>query len=102
MVQPISTAHSWSRTSGVAASVASWAVILYKMWIFKRAERQTAQFVDVFRRSNKFSEVQAVCGGGGSTCGDAFEFRKEAARGVEGEESFPVGPRLVPTGLRIR
>jgi len=43
-------------------SIASWSVILYKLWIFKRAERQTAQFIDVFRRSNKFSEVQAVCG----------------------------------------
>ena len=43
-------------------SVASWAVILYKLWTFKRAERQTAQFVDVFRRSSKFSEVQSVCG----------------------------------------
>jgi biopolymer transport protein TolQ len=43
-------------------SIASWSVILYKLWVFRRAERQTAQFIDVFRRSNKFSEVQAVCG----------------------------------------
>ena len=42
-------------------SVASWAVILYKWWMFRQAERHTAQFLDVFRRSNKFSEVQAVC-----------------------------------------
>jgi biopolymer transport protein TolQ len=42
-------------------SVASWAVILYKVWTFRRAQRHTAQFLDVFRRSNKFSEVQAVC-----------------------------------------
>ena len=42
-------------------SIASWAVILYKLWVFRRAARQTAQFLDVFRRSNKFSEVQAVC-----------------------------------------
>jgi biopolymer transport protein TolQ len=42
-------------------SVASWAVILYKVWMFRQAERQTGQFLDVFRRSNKFSEVQAVC-----------------------------------------
>jgi biopolymer transport protein TolQ len=42
-------------------SVASWAVILYKAWIFRRSERHTSQFLDVFRRSNKFSEVQAVC-----------------------------------------
>jgi biopolymer transport protein TolQ len=42
-------------------SVASWAVILYKLVVFRRAERHSAQFLDVFRRSNKFSEVQAVC-----------------------------------------
>ncbi len=42
-------------------SIASWGIILYKLWTFRRAERQTAQFLDVFRRSNKFSEVQAVC-----------------------------------------
>ena len=44
-----------------AFSVVSWGVILYKLWVFRRTGRQTAQFLDVFRRSNKFSEVQAVC-----------------------------------------
>jgi biopolymer transport protein TolQ len=48
-------------------SIASWAVILYKLWTFKHAERQTAQFIDVFHRSNKFSEVQAVCGSLGAS-----------------------------------
>jgi biopolymer transport protein TolQ len=42
-------------------SIVSWGIILYKLWVFRRAQRQTAQFIDVFRRSNKFSEVQAVC-----------------------------------------
>ena len=42
-------------------SIASRAVILYKVWTFRRTERHTAQFLEVFRRSNKFSEVQAVC-----------------------------------------
>jgi biopolymer transport protein TolQ len=42
-------------------SICSWAIILYKLVVFRRTERQTAQFLDVFRRSNKFSEVQAVC-----------------------------------------
>jgi biopolymer transport protein TolQ len=42
-------------------SVAAWAIILYKLFVFRRAEKQSAQFLDVFRRSNKFSEVQAVC-----------------------------------------
>jgi biopolymer transport protein TolQ len=42
-------------------SVVSWGIILYKLWVYRGAQRQTAQFIDVFRRSNKFSEVQAVC-----------------------------------------
>ncbi len=42
-------------------SVSSWAIILYKSWTFQRLQRQSATFLDVFRRSNKFSEVQAVC-----------------------------------------
>jgi biopolymer transport protein TolQ len=39
----------------------SWSIIFYKLVAFRRAEKQTEQFLDVFRRSNKFSEVQAVC-----------------------------------------
>jgi biopolymer transport protein TolQ len=42
-------------------SVVSWGIILYKLWTFRRSERHSAQFLDVFRRSSKFSEVQAVC-----------------------------------------
>ncbi len=42
-------------------SIASLSIILYKLWIFRRSERQSSSFLDVFRRSNKFSEVQAVC-----------------------------------------
>ena len=42
-------------------SVVSWAVILVKALTFRRIERQTTTFLDVFRRSSKFSEVQAVC-----------------------------------------
>ncbi|HUR35825.1 MAG TPA: MotA/TolQ/ExbB proton channel family protein [Vicinamibacterales bacterium] len=42
-------------------SVGSWAIILYKLWVFRRSERQSSSFLDVFRRSSKFSEVQAVC-----------------------------------------
>ncbi|MGH9254703.1 MAG: MotA/TolQ/ExbB proton channel family protein [Vicinamibacterales bacterium] len=45
----------------VVFSVVSWAIILQKFWSFRRAERHTARFLDVFRRSSKFSEVQAVC-----------------------------------------
>jgi biopolymer transport protein TolQ len=48
-------------------SIASWAVILYKLWAFRRTARQSALFLDVFRKSSKFSEVQAVC----KTLGDS-------------------------------
>lgn len=43
-------------------SVASWAIIFYKWFVFHRTERQSSSFLEVFRRSSKFSEVQAVCG----------------------------------------
>jgi len=42
-------------------SVLSWAVVFYKAVHFRKAEQQTRAFLDVFRRSSKFSEVQAVC-----------------------------------------
>ena len=42
-------------------SVASVAIILQKLWTFRVLERETARFLDVFRRSSKFSEIQAVC-----------------------------------------
>ena len=42
-------------------SIASWAIILHKTWSFRTAAKQTEKFLDVFRRSSKFSEVQAVC-----------------------------------------
>jgi biopolymer transport protein TolQ len=42
-------------------SVTAWGIILQKLFAFRRVERQTGSFLDVFRKSNKFSEVQAVC-----------------------------------------
>jgi biopolymer transport protein TolQ len=42
-------------------SAASWGIVLYKTWQLQKARRQTASFLDIFRRSSKFSEVQAVC-----------------------------------------
>ena len=45
----------------VIFSAISWAVILYKAFQYARAGRQTSTFIDVFRKSSKFSEVQAVC-----------------------------------------
>jgi biopolymer transport protein TolQ len=43
-------------------SAISWGVILYKMFAYRRVESQTQTFLNVFRKSSKFSEVQAVCG----------------------------------------
>ena len=45
----------------VVLSVWSWGIFLFKWRTLRRAGRQSAQFLDIFRRSNKFSEVQAVC-----------------------------------------
>ena len=42
-------------------SAISWGIILYKFWQFGRAARQSSTFLEVFRKSSKFSEVQAVC-----------------------------------------
>ena len=42
-------------------SVTSWGIALHKLWEYRRLERQTSSFLDVFRRSKKFSEVQSVC-----------------------------------------
>ena len=45
----------------VLLSVVSWAIILQKTLSYRAIERQSATFLDVFRRSTKFSEVQSVC-----------------------------------------
>ena len=42
-------------------SAISWGVILYRIWTYRRVESQNATFLNVFRKSSKFSEVQAVC-----------------------------------------
>lgn len=43
-------------------SVLSWAVMIAKALQFKRAERQSDQFLDIFRKSRRFSEVGASSG----------------------------------------
>ena len=45
----------------IVFSIASWAIILHKSWSYRSAGRHTRTFLDVFRKSSKFSEVQAVC-----------------------------------------
>jgi biopolymer transport protein TolQ len=48
-------------------SAVSWGIVVYKKLQFQKAARQTASFLDVFRRSNRFSEVHAVCGSLGAS-----------------------------------
>lgn len=45
----------------IVFSIASWAIIAYKMMAFRRSEEQSKRFLDAFRKSSKFSEVQVVC-----------------------------------------
>jgi biopolymer transport protein TolQ len=42
-------------------SIVSWGIILAKSLALRRAERESRSFLDVFRRSAKFSEVQGAC-----------------------------------------
>jgi biopolymer transport protein TolQ len=45
----------------IVFSIVSWGIILHKLWTFNRIQSQTEKFLDIFRRSTKFSEVQGVC-----------------------------------------
>jgi|SRR5579862_8360701 len=42
-------------------SATSWAIVVRKYLELRRASAQTATFLGVFRKSNRFSEVHAVC-----------------------------------------
>ena len=42
-------------------SIASWGIVLHKLWQYRLAKNHTVQFRNVFRRSSKFSEVQSAC-----------------------------------------
>jgi biopolymer transport protein TolQ len=42
-------------------SALSWAIVFAKSLQFRRAERDTGTFLQVFRKSTKFSEVQSIC-----------------------------------------
>ena len=44
-----------------AFSIASWAIVVVKLTSFRKVQRQSLTFLDAFRRSQKFSDVQAVC-----------------------------------------
>jgi biopolymer transport protein TolQ len=45
----------------IVISVVSWAIILSKSLAYRKVQRQTDKFLEAFRKSSKFSEVQAVC-----------------------------------------
>ncbi|HLG59409.1 MAG TPA: MotA/TolQ/ExbB proton channel family protein [Vicinamibacterales bacterium] len=45
----------------IVCSIVSWAIILFKTITYGRVARQTATFLEVFRKSQKFSEVNAIC-----------------------------------------
>jgi biopolymer transport protein TolQ len=42
-------------------SAVSWGIILFKVWQYRRVDRDTDTFLQVFRKSTKFSEVQTIC-----------------------------------------
>jgi biopolymer transport protein TolQ len=42
-------------------SAVSWGIILFKGAQYRRAARHTGTFLQVFRKSTKFSEVQSIC-----------------------------------------
>jgi biopolymer transport protein TolQ len=45
----------------VVFSLVSWAIIIFKGIALRRAYAQSRTFLDVFRKSSKFSEVNSVC-----------------------------------------
>jgi biopolymer transport protein TolQ len=45
----------------VVFSLVSWAIILSKWILLRRAEAHSSAFLEIFRRSKKFSEVHSVC-----------------------------------------
>jgi biopolymer transport protein TolQ len=42
-------------------SVVSWAIMIEKHFLIRKARRQSKEFLTVFRTSSKFSEVKAIC-----------------------------------------
>jgi biopolymer transport protein TolQ len=82
-------------------SAVSWGVIIYKQRQFRHASRQSSQFLDVFRRSSRFSEVHSVCASlGGSPLVGIFqagytELNAQLRGG--GGENKPGAPAARPT-----
>jgi biopolymer transport protein TolQ len=88
-------------------SAVSWGIILSKLWQFRRADRHTATFLQVFRKSTKFSEVQTICASvpasplvGIFQAGYAelnAQLRHSSANRVADAEPKPVGTTARPT-----
>jgi len=89
----------------VLFSATSWGIIVYKQLMFRRAAKQTATFLDVFRKSNRFSEVQSVCGDlAGSPLAGLFQAgyaelnaQLRTAGPPPGDETKPLGTVTRPT-----
>ncbi|MFZ0960242.1 MAG: protein TolQ [Terriglobia bacterium] len=45
----------------LAFSILSWAIILRKLRTFRAAQRESVEFLKVFRQSKKLSEIRAFC-----------------------------------------
>ncbi len=45
----------------VIFSLVSWAIIVYKGLVLHTAHAQSQTFLQIFRKSSKFSEVNSVC-----------------------------------------
>ena len=45
----------------LAFSLVSWAIIFSKWMVLRRAESHSVAFLEIFRRSKKFSEVHSIC-----------------------------------------
>jgi biopolymer transport protein TolQ len=45
----------------LAFSILSWAIILRKLGTFRKAQRESLEFLQVFRQSKKLSEIRAFC-----------------------------------------
>jgi biopolymer transport protein TolQ len=86
-------------------SATSWGIIVFKEVILRRAAKQTATFLDVFRKSNRFSEVQSVCAGlSGSPLAGLFQAgyaelnaQLRSAGGAPSGDSKPGGAVPRPT-----
>jgi biopolymer transport protein TolQ len=91
-------------------SAISWGIILYKLWQFRRGARHSSMFLQVFRKSTKFSEVQAVCASvpasplvGIFQAGYAelnMQLRRDGPRSVDGPRSIDAETR--PSAVATR